>query len=151
MVSLRFSQEVQLKTTPCHSNSLNSKTWQHTFHPTTHCQWLIKHRKDKTQTQATPSTDLLRQLHDFASQQRPQTSSALFRPTARKTLIFYGKNQKFELFEDLFQTMLETQLEMSKVMKNHHFHAHLREEALQAIRIINASHKRTLGDVLIKF
>ena len=61
--SLSFSQDVQLKAIHCHSNSLNCKTWQHTFHPATYCQWLSKHRGDKTQTQATISTELPRQLH----------------------------------------------------------------------------------------
>ena len=58
----KFSQDVQLKTTHCHSHSLNRNTWQHTFHSTTHCQWLSKHRKHKIETQTTLSTDLPRQL-----------------------------------------------------------------------------------------
>ena len=48
----------------------------------------------------------------FASQQRAQMSSAFFKPTTTNTLIFDSKNEKFELFEDLFQTMLKIQPEL---------------------------------------
>ena len=53
------------------------------------------------------------------------------KPVSTNTLIFDGKNKKFELFEDLFHTMLKMQPEMTEVMKINHFHAHLRKEALQ--------------------
>ena len=58
----------------------------------------------------------------IASQQLPQGSSALFKPTTMNTLIFDNKNGKVELFEDLFQTMLIIQLEMSESMNIIHFH-----------------------------
>ena len=60
MESLIFSQDVKGNTAHWHSTLLNRKKWQHTFHPTTYCHWLSKHRRDKIQTQATLSTDLLR-------------------------------------------------------------------------------------------
>ena len=53
-----------------------------------------------------------------ASQQGTQRSSALFKPTTTNTLTFDGKNEKFELFEDLFQTMLKLHPEISKSQKN---------------------------------
>ena len=86
----------------------------------------------------------------IATQQRPQTAT-MFKPVSTNTLIFDGKNEKFELFEDLFHTMLKMQSEMTEAMKINHFHAHLREEALQIFRNISASNKKTLGDVLIVF
>ena len=52
----------KLKKTNCHNKSLNPETWQHTFHPTTHCQWLSRHHTDKTWTHATISTNLSKQL-----------------------------------------------------------------------------------------
>ena len=67
------------------------------------------------------------------------------------TLIFDAENEKFELFEDLFHTMLKMQPKMTEAIKIEHFHAHLRKEALQTFKNINASNKKTLDDVLIVF
>ena len=66
----------------------------------------------------------------IATQQRPQTATML-KPVSTNTLIFDSKNEKFELFGDLFHTMLKMQPEMTKTMKINNFHAHLRKEALQ--------------------
>ena len=86
----------------------------------------------------------------IATQQRPQAATTL-KPVSTNTLIFDGKNEKFELFEDLFHTMLKMQHEMTETMKINHFHAHLRKEALQTFRNISAVNKKTLDDVLIVF
>ena len=86
----------------------------------------------------------------IATQQRPQAATML-KPVSTNTIIFDGKNKKFELFEDLFHTMLKMQPEMTEAMKINHFHAHLRKEALQTFRNISASNKKTLDDVLIVF
>ena len=86
----------------------------------------------------------------IATQQRPQAATML-KPVSTNTLIFDGKNEKFELFEDLFQTMFKMQSEMTEAMKINHFLAHLRKEALQAFRNISALNKKTLDDVLIVF
>ena len=74
----------------------------------------------------------------IATQPRPQAATML-KPVSTNTLIFGGKNEKFELFEHLFHTMLKVQPEMTEAMKNNHFHAHLRKEALQTFRNISAS------------
>ena len=60
----------------------------------------------------------------IATQQRSQAATML-KPVSTNTLIFDVKNEKFELFEDLFNTMLKTQPEMTEAMKINHFHAHL--------------------------
>ena len=73
------------------------------------------------------------------------------KPVSTNTLIFDGKNEKFELFEDLFHTMFKKQPEMTEAMKINLFHAHLRKEALQTFRNISALNKKTLDDVLIVF
>ena len=86
----------------------------------------------------------------IATQQRPQ-AAIILKAVSTNTLIFDGKNEKFELFEDLFHTMLKMQPEMTKAMKFNHFHAHLRKEALQTFRNISALNKKTLDDVLIVF
>ena len=86
----------------------------------------------------------------IATQQRPQAATML-EPVSTNTLIFDGKNEKFELFEDLFHTMLKVQPEMTEAMKINQFHAHLRKEAIQTFRNISALNKKTLDDVLIVF
>ena len=86
----------------------------------------------------------------IATQQRPQAAKML-KPVSTSTLIVEGKNEKFELFEDLFHTMLKMQPEMIEAMKINHFHAHLRKNALQTFRNISALNKKTLNDVLIVF
>ena len=86
----------------------------------------------------------------IATQQRPQAATML-KLVSTNTLIFDGKNEKFELFEDLFHTMLKVQPEMTEALKFNHFHAHLRKEALQTFGNISASNKKTLDDVLIVF
>ena len=77
----------------------------------------------------------------ITTQQRPQAATML-KPVSTNTLIFDGKNEKFELFEDLFLTMLKMQPEMTKAMKINHFHAHLRKDALQTFRNISAVNKK---------
>ena len=60
----------------------------------------------------------------IATQQRPKAATML-KPKSTNTLILDGKNEKFELFEDLFHTMLKMQPEMTEAMKINQFHAHL--------------------------
>ena len=86
----------------------------------------------------------------IATQQQPQAATML-KPVSTSKLIFDGKNEKFELSEDLFHTMLKMQPEMTEAMKINHFHAHLRKDALQTFRNISALNKKTLDDVLIVF
>ena len=86
----------------------------------------------------------------IATQQGPQAATML-KPVSTNALVFDGKNKKFELFEDLFHTMLKMQPEMTEAMKIKHFHAHLLTEALQTFRNISASNKNFLEDVLIVF
>ena len=86
----------------------------------------------------------------IATQQRPQAATML-KPVSTNTLTFDGKNEKFELFEDLFHTKLKMQPEMTEAMKINHFHAHLQKEALQTFRNISALNKKTLDDVLTVF
>ena len=86
----------------------------------------------------------------IATQQRPQAATML-KPVPTNTLFFDGKNEIFELFEDLFHTMLKMQPEMTEAMKINQFHALLRKEALQTFRNISALNKKTLDDVLIVF
>ena len=98
-----------------------------------------------------PINKLNEAIADIASQQRPPTSSAVSKPTTRNTLIFDGKNEKLERIENVFQTMLKNQLQLTDGMKVNQFHSHFQKNALQTFRNFNASKKRTLEDVLIIF
>ena len=86
----------------------------------------------------------------IATQQQPQAATML-KPVSTNSLTFDGKNEKFELFENPFHTMLKMQPELTDAKKNKQFHAHLRKKALQAFRIISTSNKKTLDDVLFVF
>ena len=85
-----------------------------------------------------------------ASQQRPQ-AAIMLKSVSTNTLIFDGKTEKFELFADLFHTMLEIQPEMAEALKIINFHAHLQKEALQLFRNISAPNRKALENVQVVF
>ena len=64
---------------------------------------------------------------------------------------FDGKSEKFELFKDLFLTMIKMQPAMTEQMKINHFHSLLRKGALQTFRNLNSINRQTLEDVLVIF
>ena len=80
----------------------------------------------------------------FATQQWPQTVST-------NTLICLGKNEDFEFFENLYQTLLKLQPKITEAMRNNHFHAHLWKGALKNFRNISWSNGQFPDDVLIVF
>ena len=86
-------------------------------------------------------------------QNKPQTpiKSLAIRSVSPTTMTFDGKSEKFELFEDLFHTMIKMQPVMTGQMKINHFHSLFRKNALQTFRNINSSNRRTLEDVLVIF
>ena len=75
----------------------------------------------------------------------------MVRPVNTTTLTFDGKSEKFELFEDLFHTMIKMQPDMTETMKINHFHSLLRKNALQTFRNINSANRQTLEDILAVF
>ena len=72
----------------------------------------------------------------------------MLKPLSTNTLFFDGKNEKFELFEVIFHTMLNVQRELTEAKKTYHFFAHLRKAAHQRFRNISASNTKTLDHVL---
>ena len=48
---------------------------------------------------------------------RPSAQTLMVRPVSATTLTFDGKSEKFELFEDLFHTMIKMQPDMTETMK----------------------------------
>ena len=79
---------------------------------------------------------------------KPTSQTLMVRPVSTTTLTFDGKSEKFELFEDLFHTMIKMQNDMTEAMKINHFHSLLRKNALQTFRNINSANRQTLEDVL---
>ena len=96
-----------------------------------------------------PLTRLADVLTGMTNKQTPRT--LMVRPVSTTTLTFDGKSEKFELFEDLFHTMMKMQPEMTETMKINHFHSLLRKNALQTFRNINSANRQTLEDVLAVF
>ena len=84
-------------------------------------------------------------------QNRPTAQQLTIRPVNSNTMTFDGKSEKFELFEDLFHTMIKMQPEMTEQMKINHFHSLLRKNALQTFRYISSNNRQTLEDVLVIF
>ena len=61
---------------------------------------------------------------------------------------FDGKSEKFELFEDLFQTSLKIHNQLTEEEKINYFHSLMREDALQTFKNINGPTRENLGEIL---
>ena len=88
--------------------------------------------------------DPLTRLADvFAGMNNRQSPQTLMVPpvSTTTTLTFDGKSEKFELFEDLFHTMIQMQPEMTETIKINHFHSILRKTALQTFRNTNSANR----------
>ena len=74
-------------------------------------------------------------------------------PKAMSTTMptFDGKTDKFEHFEDLFQTSLKVYPNITEEEKIHYFHSLLRGEALQTIRNMTEVTREHLNDILAGF
>ena len=64
---------------------------------------------------------------------------------------FDGKTEKFELFEDLFQTSLKVHPQITEQEKIHCFHSLLRGDALQTFRNMTETTKTNLSDIIAAF
>ena len=64
---------------------------------------------------------------------------------------FDGKTEKFELFEDLFQTSLKVHPQITEQEKIHYFHSLLRGDALQTFRNMTETTKTNLSDIIAAF
>ena len=91
--------------------------------------------------------DVLTSMQNRQTAQQPPT----FRPVNSNTMTFDGKSEKFELFEDLFHTMIKMQPEMSEQMKINHFQSLLRKNALQTFKNLSTANRQTFEDVLVIF
>ena len=105
------------------------------------------------ETDVNDGSDPIRRLADVlvGMNNKSSTQTLMVRPVSTTTLTFDGKSEKFELFEDLFHTMVKMQPEMTETMKINHFHSLLRKNALQTFRNISTANRQTLEDVLAVF
>ena len=98
-----------------------------------------------------PPQDPFNRLADVLVNLQNKPHSMTIRPVQTTPMTFDGKSEKFELFEDLFHTMIKMQPTMTEQMKINHFHSLLRKGALQTFRNINSINRQTLEDVLVIF
>ena len=64
---------------------------------------------------------------------------------------FDGKSEKFELFEDLFQTSLKIHNQLTEEDKINYFHSFMRGDALQTFKNITSPNRENLGEILTVF
>ena len=64
---------------------------------------------------------------------------------------FDGKSEKFELFEDLFQTSLKIHNQLTEEDKINYFHSLMRGDALQTFKNITRPNRGNLGEFLTVF
>ena len=64
---------------------------------------------------------------------------------------FDGKSEKFELFEDQFQTSLKIHNQLTEEDRINYFHPLMRRDALQTFKNINGPTRENLGEILAVF
>ena len=64
---------------------------------------------------------------------------------------FDGKSEKFELFEDLFQTNLKIHNQLTEEDRINYFHSLMTGDALQTFKNINGPTRENLGEILAVF
>ena len=96
-------------------------------------------------------TSSITRLADAITSRIPPANNPMIKPVTTSTLTFDGKNEKFELFEDWFNTLIKMQPGITEDMKINQFHAHLRKDALQTFHNISSLNKNKLEDILVVF
>ena len=64
---------------------------------------------------------------------------------------FDGKSEKFEMFEDLFQTSLKIHNQLTEEDKINYFHSLMRGDALQTSKNITSPNRENLAEILTVF
>ena len=80
----------------------------------------------------------------YATHKQTPNLPRLLKALATTMSTFDGKTEKFELFEDLFQTSLKVHPQITEQEKLHYFHSLLREDALQTFRNYDRNNKNQL-------
>ena len=77
--------------------------------------------------------------------------SKLPKPLTTTMPTFDGKSDKFELFEDLFQTSLKIHNQLTEEDKINYFHSLMSGDALQTFKNITSPNRENLGGILTVF
>ena len=77
--------------------------------------------------------------------------SKLPKSLTTKMPTFDGKTEKFELFEDLFQTSLKIHNQLTEDDRINYFHSLMRGDALQTFKNINGPTRENLAEILAVF
>ena len=64
---------------------------------------------------------------------------------------FDGKPEKFELFEDLFQTSLKIRNPLTEEDKRYYFYSPMRGDALQTFKNISSRNREKVTEILTVF
>ena len=113
-------------------------------------------------SESTPATFEADQILLALQQLATNSSSASFNNNIRRisklpksltTMMptFDGKSEKFELFEDLFQTSLKIHNQLTQEDKINYFHSLMRGDALQTFKNITSPNRENLGEILTVF
>ena len=62
---------------------------------------------------------------------------------------FDGKTEKFEMFEDLFQTSLKIHNQLTEEDKINYFHSLMRGDTLQTFKNISSRNRENLAEILM--
>ena len=77
--------------------------------------------------------------------------SKLPKPVTTTMPTFDGKSEKFELFEDLFQTSLKIHNQLTEEDKIYYLHSLMRGDALQTFKNIDSPNRENLTEILTVF
>ena len=99
------------------------------------------------------SDEIIDKLLESLYATHKQTPNIPRLPKALSTTMptFDGKTEKFELFEDLFQTSLKVHPQITEQEKIHYFHSLLRGDALQTFRNMTETTKTNITDITAGF
>ena len=115
-------------------------------------QQIPEHLTTKNTNSESP-VDPINRLADviMGMNNKPSAQTLMMRPVSTTALTIDGKSEKFELFEDLFHTMIKMHPKMTETMKINYFHSLLRKNTLETFRNINSANRQTLEDILAVF
>ena len=82
---------------------------------------------------------------------KPNRISKLPKSLTTAMPTFDGKSEKFELFEDLFQTSFKIQNQLTEEDRINYFHSLMRGDALQTFKNINGPTRENVGENLAVF
>ena len=117
-------------------------------------------KKNRSSSQPEPrvfeqqtSSDVQKLLEALTKMANPSLNNFPKIPKTFSTAMptFDGKNEKFELFEDLFNTSLKTYTHLTPQEQVNYFHSLMRGDALQTFKNLNEEAKQNVSEVIAAF